>query len=118
MIIICLTDRHLGSYTCDYNFVRDVVLNEETAEFHYHDVVSVATREYSNPYDLPTGEKLTTKQEFSLSVASGESIRISVETALIRQITGVERPPELGAESAVAQIRSMLRGYKALSAAA
>jgi hypothetical protein len=118
MFIIRLTGRHLGSYVCNYNFVRDVALNEQTAEFHYHDVVAVTTQEQSHPYDLPTGNKLTTKQEFVLSVASGETIRVAVDTAQIRQITGVTKPPELGAESAVAQIRAMLRDYKALHAAA
>lgn len=117
LIVIRLTERHLGSYVCDYNFVRDVALNERTSEFHYHDVVSVTTEEWSDPGNLPTGKKVTIRQDFVLSVASGESIRVSVDTAQIRQITGEEAPPELGAESAVAQIRSMLRGYKALAAA-
>ncbi|HEX3525831.1 MAG TPA: hypothetical protein VH988_02085 [Thermoanaerobaculia bacterium] len=118
MIVIRLTERHLGAYVCDYDFVRDVALNEATHELHYCDIVSVFTQEQSDPYNLPTGKKLRTQQEFVLSVASGETIRVSVDTAQIRQITGVEAPPELGAESAVAQIRSALRGYKALSAAA
>jgi hypothetical protein len=115
MIIIRLTDRHLGAYRCDYNFVRNVVLNERTTEYHYHDVVSVATNESSHPYDLPTGDKLTTRQEFSLSVASGESINVAVESALIRQITGGEGIPDSGAEKAVATIRAMLRDKKGSS---
>jgi hypothetical protein len=113
MVVVRLTDRHLGAYTCDYNFVRNVVLNERTTEYHYHDVVSVTTREESYPYDhLKTGDKLTTKQEFSLSVASGESISVAVESALIRQITGAEGIPDSGAERAVATIRAMLRDKK------
>jgi hypothetical protein len=115
LIVIRLTDRHLGAYTCDYNFVRNVVLNERTTEYHYQDVVSVATQEDSAPYNLPTGQKLTTKQEFSLSVASGESIRVGVEAALIRQITGAEGIPDSGAERAVATIRAMLRDKKGAS---
>lgn len=115
LIVIRLTDRHLGAYTCDYNFVRNVVLNESTTEYHYQDVVSVTTREDSDPYDLPTGNKLTTKQEFSLSVASGESIKVAVEAALIRQITGAEGIPDSGAERAVATIRAMLRDKKGAS---
>ncbi len=115
LIVIRLTDRHLGAYTCDYNFVRNVVLNERTTEYHYQDVVSVATQEDSDPYDLPTGKKLTTRQEFSLSVASGESIKVAVEAALIRQITGGEGIPNSGAERAVATIRAMLRDKKGAS---
>jgi hypothetical protein len=116
MVIIRLTDRHLGAYVCDYNFVRNVVLNEQTTEYHYHDVVSVTTREDSYPYDhLRTGEKLTTRQGFSLSVASGESISVAVEAALIRQITGAEGIPDSGAERAVATIRAMLRDRKGSS---
>src|SRR5205823_8342737 len=33
--IIHLTDRHLGAFTCDFNFIRDVPLNESTQEYHY-----------------------------------------------------------------------------------
>jgi hypothetical protein len=116
MIVVHLTDRHLGAYVCEYNFVRNVVLNERTTEYHYHDVVSVTTREESYPYDhLKTGDKLTTKQEFSLSVASGESISVAVESAVIRQITGAEGIPDSGAERAVATIRAMLRDKKGSS---
>jgi hypothetical protein len=118
MIVIRLTDRHLGAYVCDYNFVRDVALNEATHELHYCDIVSVFTQEQSDPYDLPTGEKLRTRQEFVLSVASGESIRVASEVGLIRQITGAEQLPESGAESAVALIRTMLRHKKTSAAAA
>jgi len=111
--IIRLTDRHLGSYACDYNFIRDVALNEKTDEYHYRDVVSVSTREQASSYTLPTGEKLTTAREFALSVASGESIRVTIDADQLRKITGVEKLPETGADKAVSIIRTMLRDKKA-----
>lgn len=110
--IILLTDRHLTSYACDYNFIRDVALNERTDEFHYRDIVSVSTREQDTAYTLPTGKKMTKAQAFSLSVASGESISVMVDSAEIREITGVEKLPETGADKAVANIRAMLRDKK------
>jgi|SRR6185436_9528045 len=48
--IIRLTDRHLGSFACDYNFIKDVPLNEKTDEYHYRDVVAVSTREQATSF--------------------------------------------------------------------
>jgi hypothetical protein len=110
--IIHLTERHLGAFVCDFNFIKDVALNETTQEYHYCDVVSVSTIEESQSYTLPTQEKLATKKIFSISVASGEKIQVPVEVERICKMTGMEKAPETGADSAVSTIRTMLRDKK------
>ena len=110
--IIQLTDRHLGAYACDYNFIRDVALNERTDEYHYKDVVSVTTQEQASSYTLPTGVKLITAQEFRLSVSGGESINVIIGSSQISKITGSNQIPETGAEKAISVIRAMLRQKK------
>jgi hypothetical protein len=110
--IIHLTDRHLGAFICDFNFIRNVPLNESTQEYHYCDVVSVSTIEKSQAYTLRTGEKLITSKVFALSVASGESIQVPIDVEQLRRMTGLESPPETGADQAVSTIRTMLRDKK------
>lgn len=115
--IIWLTDRHLAYYTCFYDLIRDVTVNETATEIHYCDVVSFATRETSSTYDtysavLPTGRKATVQQELILSVASGGAIQVTLEEAYVKNITGAEALPESGAEKAVTVVRTMLREKK------
>lgn len=111
--IIQLTERHLGAFSCDYNFLKDVALNSATEEFHYQDVVSVSTKEQDSSYTLPTGAKLTRAQMFRLTVASGDAVEVAIGASKIGEITGSERIPETGAEKAVSVIRTMLREKKA-----
>ncbi len=110
---IALTERHLGIFRCEYNFVRDEARNETTCEYHYRDIVSVSTSEVSSSLLLPSGEELTTVQEFRVSVPNGEAIRITVDAPAIRRLTGTDALPSSGAEKAVRAIRTMLRQKKA-----
>ncbi|MBW8875076.1 MAG: hypothetical protein JF614_08940 [Acidobacteria bacterium] len=116
LIVIYLTERHLAAFTCDFNFIRDVSLNETTREYHYLDIVSVATYEYSQAFTLPTGEKLSTSQTFRLSVGSGEYIEVKLENDQLRKMTQQEEVPTFEADQAVTTIRAMLRDRKALAA--
>jgi hypothetical protein len=101
----------LGAYICNYNFLRGTSLNEVTNEYHYKDVVSVATQEVSSNYSLPDGHKLIHVKEFRLSVASGESIRVTINPDEIARREQGELPPT-GADQAVSVIRNMLRTKK------
>lgn len=118
IIIIYFTERHLAAYTCDFNFIRDVPLNESTREYHYQDVISVATYEWSQSFTLPTGQKLSTAQIFRLSVASGECIEVRLENEQLRNMTKEDAVPTIAADQAVSTIRAMLREKKALAIAA
>lgn len=110
--IIQLTDRLLGAYSCDYDFIRDVALNEETEEYHYQDIVAVSTQELASSYTLPTGVKLTHAQQFRISVSSGEAIEVVIGADKLRKVTGDDEIPDTGAEKAVSVIRAMLRDKK------
>lgn len=113
IIVIYLTERHLAAFTCDFNFLRDVSLNETSREYHYQDIVSVTTYEWSEAFDRPTCEKRITSQIFRLSVASGEFIEVREDCSVLRQMTKEEQVPAMGADEKVATIRAMLRVKKA-----
>lgn len=110
--IFLLAEHLLGSYICDYNFIRKVALNEKTYEYHYQDVVSVATEESSGSYTLPEGQRFVNAQKFRLSVASGERIEILINPQIVADMSH-GKLPATGAERAVSVIRAMLRDKKA-----
>lgn len=84
VIVIHLEDYRMGIYCCDYNFLRNVALNEECLEYHYQDVVSVTTKEESSCYILPTGQKFTRMKMFRISVSSEESVGLAVGSSEYR----------------------------------
>lgn len=112
--IIHLTRYHLGTFGCDYNFLKDAVLNEETGEYPYRHVVSVATRDYQSNYTLRSGETFTHAQVFGLHFSSGEKIEVVIEADKLTKIKGRNTLPETGAEKAVAAIRKMMREISAM----
>lgn len=103
------SDRLLGAYQCHFDLVRNVAAAEQTAEFFYRDVVSVRTVTESSNQVLKTGETLTRSRVFSLTTAGGEQIRIVLDDPVIQ---AGEDLRSLGDEAA-ANIRAMLRQYKA-----
>ena len=110
--VVHFTDRHLGAYACDYNFLKDVVLNETTDEYHYQDVVSVSTKELATSYTLPSRQKLTSAKMFRISVSSGEAIEIVVGLSELDDDWGELKLPGTETDRAIASIRSMLRDKK------
>lgn len=109
--IIFLTDQRLTAYRCDFNFMKNVGLNEATTEYFYQDVVSVSTREISTSYTLPNNQKLVSAQAFSVQVPSGDAIKVVVSASKLEELTGAQMPPT-GADNAVSVIRTMLRSKK------
>lgn len=109
--VIQLADQLLGAYAADFNFLKNVTLNERTDEYHYKDVVSVSTQEVSTSYTLPNGVSMVSAQAFKLSVASGESISVTINSTKLAQVTG-GTILTTGAEKAVQVIRTMLREKK------
>ncbi|MBV8252416.1 MAG: hypothetical protein JO154_07390 [Chitinophaga sp.] len=109
--IFLLADHLLASYICDYNFIRKTHLNDRTHEYHYQDVVSVSTEEYSASYTLQEGRRLIKAQKFRLSVSSGDKIEVVVNPYSIADNVGGKLPPS-GADQAVQVIRTMLRSKK------
>jgi hypothetical protein len=101
-------ETHLGVYQCHFNLLRNQVAAERTAEIFYKDVVAVQITTESPNQVLKSGERLERATTFSLTVASGDRIRIVLDDPAIR--TG-ERIRALG-DFAAENIRAMLRQYK------
>lgn len=109
--IIQLAEHLLAAYACDFNFLKNVRLNEDTDEYHYRDIASVSTHEISTSYKLPNGKSLVHAQAFRLSVVSGESIQVTIGAEKLEELTG-GTIPTTDAEKAVQVIRTMLREKK------
>ena len=109
--VILLSNQLLVAYSCDFNFIKNVTLNEQTQEYHYKDIVSVSTQEDSTSYTLPNGVRMVNSQAFRLSVPSGESIKVVIGAAKLSEVTG-GKIPTTSAEKAVQVIRTMLREKK------
>ena len=106
--VIHLDDLLLAAYACDFNFLKNVSLNEETDEYHYRNIASVSTHEISTSYKLPNGKSLVHAQAFRLSVVSGENIQVTIGSAKLAELTG-GTIPTTEAETAVQVIRTILR---------
>jgi hypothetical protein len=116
IVIIYLTNFHLGAYSCDLDFMTGLVLNEQTQEYHYTDVVSVSTTNENSPFNVTTADNvvhpIASHQQFSLSVANGDRIKVTVA---FPQIEGILQEGKLlpsGAEKAISNLRAMLREKK------
>lgn len=106
--IIFLTEHYLNSYSCYFNFLRNVALNEHDSQYHYKSVVAVSMGEASQSFTLKTGEKLVHSQNFSLSFTSGDKISVMVSAQELKDLTNAEIPTT-GVEKAVSTIKAMLK---------
>ena len=115
IVVIYLSNYHLGAYTCHLDFATGKLESEQTQEYHYADVVSVATLTNNSGFTVTTtdGEEhqLPSHQEFTLSVASGQSIKVAVAFPHAEEILKGEWAPS-GAERAINTVRTMLREKK------
>ncbi len=116
VVVIYLTSYHLGAYSCDLDFTTGLVLSEETQEYHYTDVVSVSTTNENSPFNVTTVDNkvhpIASHQQFSLSVANGDRIKVTVA---FPQLEGILQEGKLlpsGAEKAISNLRAMLREKK------
>ena len=101
----------IAIYQCDYSFIRDEALDENTYESHYEDVVVLSTTQKSYT-KLDTRDRIKWAEQFQLSFPSGESIPIWVSNNQMFIITGGQKLPATDAERAVSAIRSKLRDIK------
>ncbi len=103
---------HLAIFGCFYDLIRDAILNQDTYEYYYQDIVSVSTREIASSYTLPTGFTLTSEQEFRIAVSNGSYFSLTVGASQLKQLTGAERVPDNGVEDAIQAIRKKLQEKK------
>jgi hypothetical protein len=111
VIVIQLTDQLLSVYSCDFNSLKNRILNEETEEYYYRDIVSVSTAELSGDHKLPGGKSAAQARAFRISVVSGESLDVIITLPTLSKRTGGTIPTS-DAENAVRMIRTMLRDKK------
>jgi len=111
VVVICLSDTRVNSYTANYNFLRNTFLGESTVEYVYRDIVSVSTEERASNYDLPDGKVLRHAQFFRLAVASGDNIEVAITSPEIRDLFGGD-PAPTNHDQTVRVIREMLREKK------
>ena len=116
ILIVYLTDYHLAAYHCVIDMAAGLETKESTQEYHYKDVVSVATQtDNSRVFKVVIDGKdkpLAEYQKFSLSVASGEKIEVVIALPQLGDIVKNARLAPTGAENAVKTIRAMLREKK------
>ena len=116
IVVIYLTDYHLGAYSCEWDFVNARIISEQTQEYHYTDVVSVSTLNSSSDFSVitPDGKEHPVKrhQQFTLSVASGESIKITVAFPQVETLFQKGKLLPTGADRAINVLRTMLREKK------
>lgn len=116
IVVIFLSDYHLGAYSCDFDFATALTTSEQTQEYHYTDVVSVATLNSNSRFSVTTVDgkehPVQSHQQFSISVASGESIKVTVAFPQLDAIFKEGKLLPTGADKAISTLRTMLREKK------
>ena len=105
-------EHYLAIFRCDYDLIKDAILNEETYEYFYQDIISFSTHEEASALTLKTGQSLTSRQEFRIAVANGSYFSVTVGASQLKRLTGAERVPDSGAEKAISAIRKKLQEKK------
>lgn len=111
MTVIHFTNTGIISYGCDFNFTKNVTLNESTEEFHYNDIVAITTKEISTSYTLPNNTKLVHAQAFRIAVPSGDAIEFVISAEALKDLTG-GKIPTTDCEKARGVLREMVRERK------
>lgn len=111
IVVICLSESRIASFSANFNFLKNVFLGERSEEYLYQDIVAVRTEEKSTNYNLADGKVLKSVQVFRLTVASGDSIEVAVNSSEIREIYGAEAAHN-NYDGTVQVIREMLREKK------
>lgn len=107
LVVVLLSKERIATYSADFNFLRNVYLNDKTTEFLYKDIVSVSTAEESTNYSLPNGTTLRRQQVFKL-IVPGDTIKVAVNSPEIKDLLGGEVVAN-DHDKSVRVIREMLR---------
>lgn len=105
--VFIFTENFLGSYKCNYNWIRNTCINESTNEFFYKDVVSVKTDSVSSAYTLLDNQKMEHAQAFQLNLP-GDRVTVVIDHASLK--TSSEMTSRV--DKAVQSIRTMIRQKK------
>lgn len=108
LVVVCLSAERIATYTADFNFLRNVFVNEKCIEFLYRDIISISTQEISTNYNLPNGKTMTRAQTFRVAVSNGDDIEVVINSPEIRDLLGGEAQLT-DHDQSVRVIREMLR---------
>lgn len=116
VVCVFLTNYHLAAFNGRLDMSDGVLTRESTQEYHYSDVISVSTRtESSQTFTLVVNgqhKSIPLFQEFALSVASGEQIRVVTAFPNLEDYVQKGKMPVTGADQAISAIRARLREKK------
>jgi hypothetical protein len=116
LVTVYLTDYHLAAYKCTLDMAHGTQTEESTQEYHYKDVVSVATQTGGSDIFavLLNGEhkSIASYQKFQLAVASGDRIEVAIAFPQLSDIIKDGKLADTGADEAIRVIRSRLREMK------
>ena len=104
---------HLGIFSCDYNLIRDAILNEEIYEFFYQDIGGISVKEQASALTLKTGQSLKSAQELRISVANDRYFTFTLGAEQLQELTGTEFVPKSGVEVALSAVRKRMQDAKA-----
>lgn len=108
LVVVCLSEARIATYSANFNFLRYAFVGEKTVEYLYQDIVSVSTEEKSTNYTLPSGQILRTAQIFRIAVPSGDNIEVVISSSEIKNLLG-GTPKESDHDQSVRVIREMMR---------
>lgn len=129
ILAVYLTEWRLSTYQCVLDMETGAFVTDQTREFHYRDIVSVATSsdrvswpipiDHAKPHAAPaTTDGSENKQQQSLDVTTSQWFRLRVasdEIAILVGLFDVSAYGEKGAvDNALSQIRGQLRRYTRL----
>ncbi len=116
LVTVYLTDYHLAAYKCTLDMAHGTQTDESTQEYHYKDVVSVATQTAGSDLFavMLNGEhkSIASYQKFQLAVASGDRIEVAIAFPQIDDIIKEGKLAPTGADEAIRVIRARLREMK------
>lgn len=116
LVTVYLTDYHLAAYKCTLDMAHGTQTDESTQEYHYKDVVSVATQTGGSDIFavLLNGEhkSIASYQKFQLAVASGDRIEVAIAFLQLDDIIKEGKLAPTGADEAIRVIRARLREMK------
>jgi hypothetical protein len=112
--VINFTQNQLVSYTCALDLTTGNAVSENTDEYFYKDVVSVATKTESRKVTLEGKViQMNAAETFSLTTSGGTSISVMLSDPTFIEQMGGGTLPTTRAEKAINNIRKMLREKKA-----
>jgi len=118
--VINMTQNQLITYQACLDLTTGNLMNEETDEYFYNDVVSVSTKTASRTVKSDSyGElQLNATESFVLTTSAGTYVETILRDPKLIQLMGGGEIPTTEAERAIQSVRKMLRDKKGTSPSA